>query len=171
MSKIQKFISDFIIPIALAAVLAVVINRFLLFKIYIPSLSMSPTLQVGDQCFATRVYNTGNIKRGDIVVFKSDELGELLIKRVIGLPGEHVEVTNDGSVYVNGSKLDEPYVVNRSPITGKFDVPEDHFLFLGDNRSNSNDSRFWKNPYIDKKDIKGKAKLRVFPFSRFGVLK
>lgn len=171
LSKTKKIISDFIIPIALAAVLAIIINKFLLFKIYIPSLSMSPTLEVGDQCFATRVYNTGNIKRGDIVVFQSDELGELLIKRVIGLPGEHVEVTDDGSVFVNGTKIQEPYVENKSPITGRFDVPADHFLFLGDNRANSNDSRLWKNPYIDKKDIKGKAKIRVFPFSRFGILK
>ncbi|MDP4088847.1 MAG: signal peptidase I [Bacillota bacterium] len=169
----KKIFSDFIIPVALAVVLAMLINRFLVFKIYIPSLSMSPTLEVGDQCFATKIYNTNNIKRGDIIVFYSNELGELLIKRVIGLPGEHVEIDTEGNVSINATKLDEPYVVNKTAVSDRyvFDVPADHFLFLGDNRSNSRDSRFWKDPYIDKKDIKGKARIRVFPFNRFGILK
>jgi signal peptidase I len=151
-------------------VLAFVIHKALIFKIYIPSLSMSPTLEVGDQCFATRVYNKDNIKRGDILVFYSDELESLLIKRVVGLPGEEVEIKNDGSVYINGVKHDEPYVENQSDMSATFKVPEDHYLFLGDNRANSKDARFWENKYISKDDIKGKARIRVFPFNRFGSL-
>lgn len=169
--KGKNFLTDFLVPVVVALILAFVINKLIIFKIYIPSESMSPTLEVGDQCFATRVYNKDNVKRGDIVVFYSKELDSLLIKRVVGLPGEKVEVKNDGSVYINGEKYDEPYVVNQSDMAASFQVPADHYLFLGDNRANSKDARFWENKYISKEDIKGKAKIRVFPFSRFGALK
>lgn len=169
-SKGKNIFWDFIVPILVALVLAFVINKALIFKIYIPSVSMSPTLEVGDQCFATRVYNKDNIKRGDILVFYSEELDSLLIKRVVGLPGEEVEVKDGGSVYINGVKYEEPYVINQSDMSGSFKVPEDHYLFLGDNRANSKDARFWENKYISKENIKGKARIRVFPFNRFGIL-
>lgn len=167
----KKFTRDWIIPVATAVIIAMLINKFVIFKIYIPSESMVPTLKPRDQLFVTKIYNTDKIKRGDIIVFYSDELHDLLIKRVIGLPGESVEVKSDGSVVVDGKKLDEPYVVNKSPKTGTFQVPKDHFLFLGDNRENSRDSRYWVDPYISKSDIKGKARIIVFPFKRFGLVK
>lgn len=170
-SKGKKFFNDFIVPILLAVVLTIIINKGILFKIYIPSESMLPTLQIGDQCFATRIYNKDNIKRGDVIVFYSKELDELLIKRAVGLPGEKVDIDDKGSVYINGEKLDEPYVVYPDGLAANFKVPEDCYLFLGDNRVNSRDARYWENPYINKKDIKGKAKIRVFPFKRFGILK
>ncbi|WP_139905117.1 signal peptidase I [Clostridium thermarum] len=170
-SKKKSFVSDFLVPILVALVLAFIINKFIVFKIYIPSESMSPTLEVGDNCFATVVYNKDNIKRGDIIVFYSEELDSLLIKRVIGLPGEKVEIDDTGTVYINGEKYEEPYVVNQSDMMGSFEVPEDHYLFLGDNRANSKDARFWQNKYIHKDNIKGKARVTVFPFNRFRILK
>lgn len=102
---------------------------------------MSPTVEVGNQLFVTKVYNTSNIKRGDVLVFNSDELHELLLKRVIELPGDNVEIKKDGSVYVNGEKIKEDYVKYPGGKTDmSFNVPEGKFLMLGDNRANSDDA-------------------------------
>ena len=84
----------------IALVLAFLINKFLIFKVKIPSESMVPTLNVGDRLFVTRIYNPEKLKRGDIVVFHSDEKNEDMIKRLIGLPGDKV-VIKDGIVTVN----------------------------------------------------------------------
>jgi signal peptidase I len=111
-------------------------------------------------------------KRGDVVVFtrpddpdtpNEDDSEIHIIKRVIGLPGESVEVRN-ARVLINGQAIDEPYA--RWSEGGKFEgnfgpkvVPDGHVLLLGDNRDNSKDSRFWTNPFLDAKRIKGKAVL------------
>ncbi len=115
---------------------------------------------------------SSNIKRGDILVFYSDELDELLLKRVIGLSGEHVEIKSDGSIYIDGKKIKEDYVKYSGRKTDMyFDVPEEKFLMLGDNRANSDDARYWTNPYIDSKDIDAKAQIIVYPFDRIGFVK
>ena len=114
--------------------------------------------------------NKDSIKRGDIIVFKSEELNETVIKRVIGLPGDHVEIT-DGLVKVNGEQIDESYVKNNESYNGIFDVPEGKLLFLGDNRAVSYDARYWENPYIDEDDVQGKAQLRYYPISDFGLVR
>ena len=107
--KKSNFFSDWVVPIVIAVILAVLINKFLIFKVKIPSESMVPTLNVGDRLFVTRVYNPENLKRGDIVVFYSEEKNEDMIKRLIGLPGDEV-VINDGRVTVNGETLEENYI-------------------------------------------------------------
>ncbi|MDO5038973.1 signal peptidase I [Clostridium sp.] len=164
-----NFFKDWIIPIIIAVVLAILINRFLIFRVYIPSSSMAPTLNVNDRLLVTKVYKPENLKRGDIVVFNSKELDEIVIKRLIGLPGD--EIRFDGtSVYVNGKKLDEPYVKNPMEFYGTFKVPEGKYFFLGDNRANSNDARFWKNPYINGDQILGKAQVKIYPFNEIGFL-
>ena len=164
-----NFFKDWIIPIIIAVVLAILINRFLIFRVYIPSSSMAPTLNVNDRLLVTKVYKPENLKRGDIVVFNSKELDEIVIKRLIGLPGD--EIRFDGtSVYVNGKKLDEPYVKNPMEFYGTFKVPEGKYFFLGDNRANSNDARFWKNPYINGDQILGKAQVKIYPFNVIGLL-
>ncbi|MDV5105650.1 signal peptidase I [Clostridium perfringens] len=171
-TKKKSFFLDWIIPILATLLLATLIHQFLLFKIKVPTGSMMPTVEIGDQLFVTKIYNPNNIKRGDIVVFNSDELKEPLLKRVIGLPGEHVEIKSDGSVYINGNKLEEDYVKYQGGKTDmSFDVPSGKFLMLGDNRNNSDDARYWINPYIDGKDIEAKAQLTVYPFDRIGFVK
>ncbi|MEW8956647.1 signal peptidase I [Clostridium sp.] len=172
-----SLVKDWIIPIAAAVIISILINKFLLFKVYIPSESMYPTLTEGDHLFVTKIYNYSKIERGDILVFdfkegiNNGEKEELLIKRVIGLPGDNVEIKDGGKVFINGEELNEPYVENPSNQTGSFTVPSGKYLFLGDNRANSYDSRSWRNPYIDEEDIKGKAQVRVYPFNRLGFLK
>lgn len=170
--KLRNLFSNWLIPIILAILLAVIINKFILYKIVVPSPSMSPTVEVGNQLFVTKVYNTSNIKRGDVLVFNSDELHELLLKRVIGLPGDNVEIKKDGSVYVNGEKIKEDYVKYPGGKTDmSFNVPEGKFLMLGDNRANSDDARYWTNPYIDSKDIDAKAQIIIYPFNRIGFIR
>lgn len=167
----KNIIKDWLIPIIIAVILAFLINKFLFFKINVPSESMYPTIMIGDNIYVTRIYNSNNIKRGDIIVFYSEELKMTLIKRVIGLPGEKVEVKSDGTVWVNNSQIKESYVKYNGGKTGSFIVPEGKYLFLGDNRANSDDSRYWENSYISSKDIQGKAQIIVYPFNRIGLLK
>ncbi|WP_338630490.1 signal peptidase I [Clostridium baratii] len=150
--------------------ITLVINKFSIFIAYIPSSSMVPTLNPGNRIIATRVYKPSNLKRGDIVIFKSDELKETLIKRLIGLPGDEIKFEGT-SVYVNGEKIEEPYIKNNMDFEGEYKVPEGRYFFLGDNRSNSYDSRFWKEPYIKGNTIIGKAQFKIWPLKDIGFLK
>ena len=129
----------------------------------VPSESMTPTILVGDHFFLDKIAFPANyphifqnylptrtIHRGDIVAFWSPQNPEMrLVKRVIGLPGETIEIRNR-EVYINGRKVDEPYVVHtdarqidQRDIMAPAMIPPDHFFMMGDNRDNSNDSRFW----------------------------
>ena len=128
---------------------------------YIPSKSMVPTLNVGDYIVGNRM--TKEYRRGDVVIFLSEQ-NKLYIKRVIGVGGDHIEI-KDHAVYRNGKKLNEPYIKEEMDTekTLVYDVPEDSYFLLGDNRNKSYDSRFWKNPYVSKKNMRAKAILRYFP--------
>lgn len=167
----KNFISEWGIPIISAIILAFLINKFLLFKVLIPSESMVPTLNVGDRLFVTRVYNLEKLKRGDIIVFYSEELQDSLIKRLIGLPGDKIKIES-GKVFVNGEELHEEYIgAEDNNFNGEYEVPEGKYFFLGDNRLWSKDSRYWINPYIDGEDISGKAQIKVYPFDQIGKIK
>ena len=165
---IKKIFMDWIMPIIIAIVVAILINKFLFFQVSVPSESMYPTIKIGDRITTTRVYDKSKLERGDIVVFYSHEMGETLIKRLIGLPGDDIKIDELGQIFINGELLDEPYVVNKSNIQGEFKVPENKYFFLGDNRAGSKDSRYWEEPYIEAREIKGKAQFIIYPFSRFG---
>jgi signal peptidase I len=171
MNTVKKIFKDWIIPIIAAIIIAFMINKFVFFNVTVPTGSMLPTINLKDKILVTRVHNKSNLKNGDIVVFHSDELDEDLIKRLIGKPNDEVDIREDGSVYVNNVKVDESYVVYPGGKTGKFKVKEDSYFFMGDNRANSSDARYWQQPYISEKDIMGKARIIISPFSRFGKLK
>ena len=164
----KSFITEWGIPIISAIILAFLINKFLLFKVLIPSESMVPTLNVGDRLFVTRVYNLEKLKRGDIIVFHSEELQDSLIKRLIGLQWDKKKI---GKVFVNGEELQENYIGAEDNFNGEYEVPEGKYFFLGDNRLWSKDSRYWINPYIDGEDISGKAQIKVYPFDQIGKIK
>ncbi|MBO1685069.1 MAG: signal peptidase I [Clostridium butyricum] len=166
----KKILKDWIMPILLAIMIAIVINKVLFFNVYVPTTSMVPTINKDDKLLVTRIHNTDKIERGDIIVFNSDELKKRLIKRVIGLPGDHI-VIHDGIININGSDIKEDYVKNNEKYDGEFFVPNEKYFFLGDNRAHSDDARLWSNPYIDKEDIEGKAIFRFYPFNNFGLLK
>ena len=175
-NRISYVVKEWVIPIVTALLLAFLINTFVVFRIEVPTGSMIPTINVDDKIFVRKVYNKDQFERGDILVFRSKELftvdGKemLLIKRLIGLPGDVVEL-KEGILYVNGYLVEEPYVVNQSSFTGTFTVPEDHLLFFGDNRKTSNDARYWQQPYIHEDQVIGKGGLRILPLEDFGFLK
>ena len=172
MDIMKKVFKDWILPILAAIIIAFIINKVIFFNVSVPTGSMLPTINLDDKILVTRVHNKNNLKHGDIVVFHSDELNEDLIKRLIGLPNDEVEIRDDGSVFINKEKVDESYVKNPGGKSGlKFKVPEDSYFFMGDNRINSLDARYWASPFIPKKDIMGKARIIISPFSRFGKLK
>lgn len=166
----SDFFKEWIIPIIGAILMVLLINKFIFFNIEVPTPSMVPTLNVKDRFIVTKVYNKENLKVGDIVVFHSNEFNERLVKRLIGLPGDKIEIKN-GIVFRNGEKLNEDYVKNKDKFNGTYEVPQGEYFFLGDNRPISADSRLWKNPYVDASDIEGKVQFRLYPFKDFGSVK
>ena len=171
----KEKVIDFIKEISVYIIIVVVI---VLLKIYVISpirvngTSMNPTLENGDIMILNKIgYRITKIKRFDIVVIKYKD--ELLIKRVIGLPGEKIKYENN-TLYVNDKALDEEfdktYTYNFSiKEIGSTTVPEDSYFVLGDNREVSKDSR--SIGFIDRENIVGKSSLTLFPFNRFGTKK
>jgi signal peptidase I len=136
----------------------------------VPSESMEPTIEIGDRLWTDKLLlRFEPVQRGDIVVFdppiKSDDP---YIKRVIGLPGDKVEV-RQGTVFVNGTALKEPYEAEKPAyIFGPVTVPQGKYLMLGDNRNESYDSHYWG--FVDASKIKSRAVFRFWPLSRLGRL-
>jgi len=166
--------------IVVAFILAYLINTFILSNTVIPSSSMENTIMKNDRLFGFRwAYSFSKPERGDIIIFKypgdddkedTDKSKENYIKRVIGLPGEKVEIKS-GVVYVNDEKLEEDYLKEapRQEDFGPYNVPEDSYFVLGDNRNNSRDARYWneKNTYVHKDQIVAKAIFKYYPKIEF----
>ncbi len=170
MSKINYLIKEWIMPILVALIIVFFLNKFVFVLVTVPTGSMLNTIEPGDKLFVSKLIDEENLERKDIVVFDSEELDKILVKRLIGLPGDKVYIDQEGSVYINEKKLDEDYAVRSTQEAQEFLVPENSFFFLGDNRPNSRDARYWENPFIDKKYIMGKVVFRFFPFTRIGRL-
>lgn len=126
----------------------------------VESISMAPALAPGQRLLARRPGASRALRRGDIVIVDSAELGRPVIKRVVGLPGEHVDVNADGRVQVAGHTLVEPHVVHRGGRPGAFEVPAGHLLLLGDNRAHSSDARVWREPYLPISAVRGRVVRR-----------
>ncbi len=167
MSKqILKEILSWVLVLVVAYALALLINRFVIFKVEVPTGSMEDTIQVGDRVLTYRLsYIFKDPERGDIAVFPyPDGEEEDYIKRIIGLPGDTVEGKN-GYVYINGEPLEETYVKEiLDQDFGPYTVPEDHYFMMGDNRNESLDSRYWENKFVEKDKIKGKALFKYPDF-------
>lgn len=182
--------------ILIAFVLAFLLRTFVLQVFFIPSSSMEPTLQVDDRMIVEKVtYYFRDPERGEIVVFEGETMGEAdtdanlvqraargvgqfvglvpasamdYVKRVIGIPGDEVEL-RQGTVYVNGQALEEPYARLDQSDFGPETVPEDHLFFLGDNRGNSSDSRRSLG-FVPSDHVVGRSVLLLWPFDNFGGL-
>ena len=136
---------------------------------YIPSKSMMPTLEIHDVLIIDKTIPPSDLKRGDIVVFRNpfkNKRKKFLIKRLIGLPGDRIEI-RQGKLYRNGHKVKEEYIKEPMKYRMKaFVVPKGKYFFLGDNRNVSYDAHVWQNKYVNEEAIIGKAVYRIFPFSR-----
>lgn len=175
----KHVIREYAESIVIAVVMALIIKAFIIQAFKIPSGSMIPTLKIGDHILVNKfIYGTKlpftdriiiPLKRpapGDIIVFKfPDDEKKDFIKRVIGLPGDIVEIRGKG-VYINGSPIDDSYAVHSDPMLypsgiqprdnfGPLTVPQDSYFVMGDNRDFSLDSRYWGFVKLNK--IKGKA--------------
>lgn len=163
----KRELMEWVIVIEVAVVFAVILNQFIIVNASIPTASMETTIMTGDRVFGNRLaYIKEEPERGDIVMFKfPDDERQLFIKRIIGLPGETLEM-KDGKIYIDGSEtpLDEPYL-NVVPVGdyGPISIPEDAYFMMGDNRNNSADSRYWSNTFVYRDKIVGKAVLKYFP--------
>lgn len=172
-NKIKEELISWIKTIALALVLAVLIDGFVIVNATVPTGSMENTIMPDDRIVALRLsYLFNDPKRGDIVVFRyPDNEKVLYVKRIIGLPGETIEII-DGKVYINGAEnpLEEAYLKEESPGSfGPYTVPEDSYFMMGDNRNNSLDSRYWQNKFVKSDKILGKVFFKYFPgFKYYG---
>jgi signal peptidase I len=180
----RKFIKEYLEPIAIAILIALFIRTFIVQAFKIPSSSMVPTLEVGDHILVskfiygikipltkTKWFQFKNPQRGDVIVFiYPKDPSKDFIKRVVGVGEDRIDIEGD-KVYINGKQMDDPWGhydtknewrKNLGPV-GPFEhvvVPKDHLFVLGDNRDNSQDSRFWG--FVHVSEVKGKAFIIYF---------
>ena len=173
MDSFTKKILKAIIIYVILVVIFIVLFQTVFMLSFIPSSSMEGTIRTNSVVFSTRYdVDEEDLERYDILTFIAPDDPEITyIKRLIGLPGETIEV-KEGKVYADGVELDDSFIKDFQNQVGDgiYTVPEGCYFFLGDNRNNSKDSRFWDNPYVPIEDIKAKAKFIIFPFPDAGSL-
>ena len=165
--KVMQEILSWILVVVAAFLLGYVLNHHVILKAEVPSGSMRNTIVEGDRLLGLKIaYLFSEPKRGDIVMFPyPDNEEELYVKRIIGLPGETIEII-DGKVYIddNPTPLDEPYLLDKMIGSyGPYEVPEGCYFMMGDNRNISRDSREWDNKYVEKEKIEAKVVFRYYP--------
>jgi signal peptidase I len=190
--KRRSFFAELPVLVLIALLLAVLVKTLAFQAFYIPSGSMEETLQIDDRVLVNKIsYRFGDPQRGDVIVFdrtpNTDEslLGALLrnlaesvgvrtpeadlIKRVIALPGETIEIRGN-TVFIDGEPLEEPYLEDdvRTERMNPVTVPEDEYFVMGDNRSRSQDSRFFGT--VSRDEVVGRAFVIIWPTSRWGGL-
>ena len=159
----NKALSGTIYVLTIVAAVAVLIATLVLPVLQIEGTSMEPTLVNGDIVLLTKTTNFG---RGELCGFSWNN--KLLIKRVIGLPGDWIEIDTDGTIYLNGEKLDEPYAqqlaMGECDLEFPFQVPQEQYFVLGDMRESSIDSRNTLIGCVEKDQIVGRVFSRIWPF-------
>ncbi|MEE1303627.1 MAG: signal peptidase I [Agathobacter sp.] len=173
-TSIAREILSWILTFSLAILVALILKNFIIINAVVPTGSMENTIMSESNLFGNRLaYINSDPKRGDIIIFKyPDNEEEKYVKRIIGLPGEKVTI-DEAKVYIDGKELEEDYIKEAwTRATGpfEFEVPEDCYLVLGDNRNDSLDARYWTNTYVHRDKIIAKAVLIYYPFNRFGLL-
>jgi signal peptidase I len=177
--KMRYFMKEWVEPIVIAVILALIIRTFIVQAFKIPTGSMRMTLMEGDRILVSKfIYKFKEPKRGDVIVFVSPEDKKKdFIKRLIGLPGEKVEISN-GTILINGKAVDsdsvmrERYYYNRGDFGREnqiIQIPDDAYYVLGDNSISSRDSRYWG--FMPKKYLIGKAFLIYWPLNRIRVIR
>ncbi|MGE5549313.1 MAG: signal peptidase I [Bacteroidota bacterium] len=164
-SETREIIESLAIAVLIVTFVTVFVGRFCRVK----GRSMEPTLHTGEWLWTDKIgYEIGAPKRGDIVVLKYRDTRDKYVKRVIGLPGDSIEI-RDQKVYVNGARLTEPYI-NEAPLYDYklAEVPANSYFVMGDNRNQSDDSRGSVGP-VPREKIEGRAIVRLWPVWLFRI--
>jgi len=162
----KSMIRELLETVISAGIIAFLIITFIGQVTVVRGASMEPTLHDNERLVANKIsYRFETPERGEIIIFKPPlEIKRNYIKRIIGVPGDKIEITK-GEIYLNDKKLEEPYVKNRSyenmPPTI---VPDNSFFVLGDNRPNSSDSRYWG--FVPRKNVVGRAWIIFWPLNK-----
>lgn len=170
---LKHWLFDWTETIVVAFVLALIIRAFFLQVFWIPSSSMEPTLDIKDRIVVNKVaYHFRKPRRQEIVVFRGvapeGTPKKDLIKRLMGLPGEALEL-KDGVLFINGKEVKESHPMNSDWADfGPINIPADSYFVLGDNRPASADSRYWG--FLPKKNLIGPAFLRIWPLTKLGLI-
>jgi signal peptidase I len=172
----KKDVLEIIFYISLVLLATFLIVTFVAQRTVVEGNSMSPTLKNGDNLIVSKItYKVKDPERFDIIVFPFRESKDTnYIKRIIGLPGETVQIDHEGNIFINHKKLEENYGAEKIKNPGIADEPitlgEDEYFVLGDNRNDSKDSRFADVGNIKRSAIIGKAVFRLFPFNKMHVI-
>lgn len=186
LKKKKNELVEWIKVIVLTAVFVIGIHSFIFSPIIVDGASMMPTYEDGDRVIVNKIGKTiAELERFDIVVFKAPDERNY-IKRIIGLPGDHIAYKDD-VLYVNGEAFDEPYLTQYKAELNDFGnltfdftleqilntsvIPDDYYLVLGDNRRKSTDSRDSRVGLVSKDQMLGKAHIRIYPLKHFGIVK
>lgn len=179
MAEVRPWWREFVETILWALVLALILRTFIVQAFWIQSGSMLPTLEPGDRVLVAKfLYTFREPKRGDIFVFKFPlDPKRDFVKRIIGLPGDTLHI-KDGVVYINNNPLHEGYVKQADDYTllpnlifpnVPVHIPAKMYFAMGDNRSHSQDSRYWG--FVPQKNIRGPVLFRYWPLNRIGVVR
>ncbi len=181
--KRKKKELPFVVQLLLLVALVFVLRTFVLGTIYVKGSSMEPNFHHGDLVFINKLSTSvGSPERGDIVICRLEEDGmENIIKRIIGLPGDKIELRAAFAgeaviynLYLNGERIEEPFlgepIMNAGNIEYPYIVPENSYFVMGDNRNASSDSRRESIGAIPKEDLVGKVVFRLYPFDEFGFI-
>ncbi len=167
-SKVKSFFLEIFQTLVLALIFYFIIDSFFP-RVRVENISMKPTLQPGELLLVNKLaYKLGQPRHGDVIVFHyPGNPSEDYIKRLIGLPGDNIQIQG-GLVYINGQAMDEPYISTPPNYQGSWEVPEDSYFVLGDNRNQSSDSHSWG--FVPIGNVVGKALIVYWPLEQIKVL-
>ena len=160
----KKVIKQWIPSLLIAIVISLFVRTFVVEAMRVPTGSMIPTIQIHDRVIVEKMLWMTKLEHGDIIVFSPPVEGEennKFVKRLIGLPGDIIEIKN-GYLYRNNERINETYINEKMNYTyGPIQVPENNYFFLGDNRNDSFDSHLWETPFVNKDKLYGKVLAEI----------